>query len=130
VDHVARLAPGDTPGRDDLDMSGGHHQLGTGHAPMNTPVHSIDAAVKEVCLLGSVFAVVATPARPMPAFAVYTLLVLGVTAQARLPFQVLARRLLIEVPFVAFAVALPFISGGPHRDILGVSVSIARCWAA
>jgi len=111
-------------------MSGDHHDLGTLHAPLETPVHSIDATVKLVCLLGFLFAVVATPPQAVPAFAIYLMLVVGVEACARLPVRVLGRRLLIEIPFVAFAAALPFIGVGPHREIFGLSVSIAGCWAA
>jgi cobalt/nickel transport system permease protein len=111
-------------------MSGGHHDLGTLHAPLDTPVHSIDATVKLVCLVGFLFAVVATPPQAIVAFAIYSVLVVGVASRARLPVRVLGRRLLIEIPFVVFAVALPFVGVGPHREILGLSVSIAGCWAA
>jgi cobalt/nickel transport system permease protein len=40
------------------------------------------------------------------------------------------RRLAVELPFVAFAIALPFIGIGPHRDVAGLSLSIPGCWAA
>lgn len=111
-------------------MNGGHHALGSLHAPLVTPVHSIDPMVKLVCLLGFLFAVVATPPPAGPAFGVYALLVVAASAWARLPARVLGRRLLIETPFVMFAVALPFVGTGPHREVLGVSVSVSGCWAA
>jgi cobalt/nickel transport system permease protein len=93
-------------------------------------VHSLDAAVKVVCLLGFLFAVVVTPPTSVAAFPAYALLVAMAAALSRLPVRLLARRMLVEVPFVAFALALPFIGSGPHREVLGVSVSIAGCWAA
>lgn len=100
------------------------------HSPLRTTVHSIDVAVKLICLLGFLFAVVATPPQAVPAFGVYALLVGGVVGLARLPVRVLGRRLLIEVPFVMFALALPLVGAEPHREILGVSISIPGCWAA
>jgi cobalt/nickel transport system permease protein len=41
------------------------------------------------------------------------------------------RRLVIEIPFLLFAVFLPFFGGGKHIDILGVSLSqegLAAAW--
>lgn len=111
-------------------MSGGHHSLGALHAPLASPVHQIDATVKLVCLLGFLFAVVATPPEALAAFVAYAALVAGAAGSARIPVRVLARRLLIELPFIVFAIALPFVGSGPRREVLGVSVSIAGCWAA
>jgi len=95
-----------------------------------TPGHQVDAAVKIACLVGFLFAVVVTPPAQVLAFAVYAALVAGAVVVVRLPAPVLARRLLIELPFVVFAVALPFIGTGPHREVLGISMSIPGLWAA
>ncbi|MBV6508628.1 MAG: Energy-coupling factor transporter transmembrane protein EcfT [Acidimicrobiales bacterium] len=111
-------------------MSGGHHSTDSLHTPLDTRVHSIDATVKLVCLCGFLLAVVATPSRAVPAFSAYALLVAVAAVGARLPLKVLGRRLLIEIPFVVFALALPFTGSGPEREILGVSVSINGCWTA
>lgn len=111
-------------------MSGSHFSAGALHTPLDTRVHSIDATVKLVCLCGFLLAVVATPSGAVPAFAAYAALVAVAAVGARLPMRVLVRRLLIETPFVMFALTLPFIGSGPEREILGISVSIAGCWAA
>jgi len=42
----------------------------------------------------------------------------------------LGRRLVVEVPFVAFAVLLPFVSRGEKVDVVGVSLSISGLWGA
>ena len=47
-----------------------------------------------------------------------------------MPLLVVARRLVIEVPFLLFAVLLPFVGSGPHVDVLGLSLSEAGLWAA
>ncbi len=44
--------------------------------------------------------------------------------------MVLVRRLLIELPFVAFAVFLPVVGTGPHTDVLGLSLSVPGLWGA
>ena len=41
-----------------------------------------------------------------------------------------ARRLVVETPFVLFAVFLPLIGRGERLDVLGVSLSIDGLWAA
>lgn len=114
-------------------MSAGHGHRGaldTLHAPLATAVHAVDPAVKLVCLLGFVGAVVATPPRAVAAFGAHAVL-LAVTAHlAGLPTRVLVRRLQIEVPFLAFAVALPFVGTAPHRALLGIEVSVPGAWAA
>jgi cobalt/nickel transport system permease protein len=43
---------------------------------------------------------------------------------------VLARRLTIELPFVGFAILLPFLSPGHDVDVLGISLSSDGLWAA
>jgi cobalt/nickel transport system permease protein len=50
-------------------------------------------------------------------------LLLGVVALSRVPLRYLLPRMVVEVPFAVFAVLVPFISHGPHTEVLGVSVS-------
>ena len=60
--------------------------------------------------------VVATPRDWYAAFAVYAALLLVVVAVSRVPPTYLAKRMVVEVPFVVFALLLPFIATGPqHR---------------
>lgn len=121
-------APGRAAG--EPGVNGGHSHLGSLHAPLDTPVHAPHAAVKIVCLVTLLFAVVATPPRQVWAFVLYAVLV-GVAAwAAQIPLGVMARRLVIEVPFVVFALALPFVGVGPRQDVLWFSVSVAGCWGA
>ncbi len=45
-----------------------------------------------------------------------------------LPIRILLKRLVIEVPFVGFAVLLPIVGRGERVDVLGVSLSRAGLW--
>lgn len=77
-----------------------------------------------------VFAVVATPHRQVWAFGLHALVVVVAAAIARVPARSVARRLTIELPFVAFAFLLPVMGHGPRVDVLSVSLSQPGLWAA
>lgn len=111
-------------------MSWSNHHLGSLYGPVDSHVHRVAASVKLLCLLGFLFAVVATPQRAVPAFGAYAVLVVGAVALARIPMAVMLRRLTIEVPFVLFAVALPFIGGPPHHLFGWVTLSDPGLWTA
>lgn len=76
-----------------------------------------------VAVVSFVFVVVATPGTWFPAFAGYLVILGGVAAIARVPVGFILPRLLIEVPFVIFALLLPFVANGPRIEILGIMVS-------
>jgi cobalt/nickel transport system permease protein len=67
--------------------------------------------------------VVATPREWYPVFAGYLLLLLGVIAVSEVPPLYIARRMVIETPFVVFALLMPFIADGPPTQLLGLTVS-------
>ncbi|KRV48864.1 cobalt ABC transporter permease [Wenjunlia vitaminophila] len=104
--------------------------MGAGHAhrlywAADSPVHRLPAHCKLVAVLAFVLLVVATPATAYAAFLGYAVLLTAVAAAARVPPALLLRRLLIEVPFVAFALALPFVAGGDRTEVLGMSLSVS-----
>ncbi len=109
-------------------MSAGHaHAL---YRPGDSPVHRLPAECKLVAVVSFVLVVVTTPREQFWAFAAYAALLAGVAVVARVPPGFLARRMLIEVPFVAFAVALPFVSAGPQTQVLGLTVSASGLMGA
>ena len=75
-------------------------------------------------------AVVSTPREALWAFGGYALIIGVVAGLARIPAGWLARRSLIEVPFVVFALALPFLGGGERVDWLGLSLSVDGLYGA
>ncbi|MET0523498.1 MAG: cobalt ECF transporter T component CbiQ [Nocardioides sp.] len=102
-------------------MGAGHgHRL---HYHGHSVVHRAPAHLKILALVGFMLGVVATPREWYPVFGGYLLLLLGVIALSRVPFGYLAKRMVIEVPFLVFAALVPFVATGPQVEVLGVSVS-------
>lgn len=88
-----------------------------------SPVHRMRPEVKiAACALG-IGCVVATPATALPAFAGFFALLAVIWAVAGIPPGWLARRALIEAPFVMLAVLLPITGPPPRAAWLGLSVS-------
>jgi cobalt/nickel transport system permease protein len=109
-------------------VGAGHgHRL---HYHGHSVVHRAPAHLKLVALVSFMLVVVATPREWYAAFGVYVLLLLAVVAVSRVPPLYLARRMLVETPFVLFALAIPFIAEGPRVPVLGLSVSEPGLWAA
>jgi cobalt/nickel transport system permease protein len=97
----------------------GHRLFFHGHSA----VHRAPAHLKVLALLGFMLLVVATPRDWYPVFAGYLVAVVAVVLTARVPLLYVVRRMVIEVPFVVFAVLVPFIATGPRVEVLGLSVS-------
>jgi len=93
-------------------------------------VASIAPEPKIVATFAFVFAVVATSREAVWAFAADAAVVVAVAIAVGIPLAHLARRLTVELPFVAFAVLLPIVGQGERVDVLGVSFSVAGLWAA
>jgi cobalt/nickel transport system permease protein len=109
-------------------MGAGHgHRL---HYHGHSAVHRAPAHLKLLMLLGFVLVVVATPRDWYAAYAAYLLVVLGVIVAARVPVRYVVRRMVIEVPFLVFALLLPFVATGDRVEVLGVSVSEPGLMAA
>ncbi len=102
-------------------MGAGHgHRL---HHPGHSVVHRAPAHLKVLALLGFMLVVVATPREWYPAYGGCLALLLLVIGLSRVPVTYLLKRLVVEVPFVVFAVLVPFVSHGPHTEVFGVTVS-------
>jgi len=109
-------------------MGAGHgHKL---HYHGHSRIHRAPAHVKIATLVLFMLTVVATPREWYPVFAGYFALVLGVIALSQVPFGYIAKRMVVEVPFVVFALLMPFVATGPRVDVLGLSVSEAGLVAA
>jgi cobalt/nickel transport system permease protein len=109
--------------------------VGAGHAhrlyyPGDSPVHRMPAECKLVAAFAFVLAVVVTPREQFWAFGVYAVLLAALTAVARIPPGLVLRRMLIEVPFVAFAVLLPFVATGEKVHVAGLALSVEGLYGA
>lgn len=102
-------------------MGAGHgHRL---HYHGHSPLHRAPAHLKLLGLLGFMLVVVATPDDWFAAFGAYLLVLLGVVALSQVPPTYLLKRMVVEVPFVVFALVLPFVAHGEQVEVLGVSLS-------
>lgn len=102
-------------------MGGPHgHAL---HFHGHSWVHRAPAHLKLVALLVFMIVVVATPLAWYPLYAGYLAALLAVVATSRVPPTYLLRRMVVETPFVVFALLLPFVATGPRTTFLGLEVS-------
>jgi cobalt/nickel transport system permease protein len=97
----------------------GHRLHFHGHSPL----HRLPAHVKLVALVLFMLTVVATPRQWFPVFGVYLALLLALVAVSQVPPSYLARRMVVEVPFVVFALVMPFVATGPRTEVGGLSLS-------
>jgi len=89
----------------------------------DTPLHRLPPEVKVAAMVSATLIVVITPREALWAFAGYALLVAALAAIGRVPVGWLAKRSLVEVPFVLLALALPFLAAGEKVTFLGFEVS-------
>jgi cobalt/nickel transport system permease protein len=102
-------------------MGAGHgHRL---HYHGHSAVHRAQPHHKIVALLAFVLAVVAIPAALWPLYAVAATVLAVVVAVSRVPLRFLLPRMVVEVPFLVFAVVVPFVATGPQVDLGWVTVS-------
>ena len=109
-------------------MSGGHaHGL---YWHEESRLHDLAPQCKIVAAGLFIVSVVLTPPQQLWAFALYILL-LGVAIDlSRVAVPFIIRRMSFAIPFLVFAMALPFLGDGPHTEILGVDVSSEGSWDA
>ena len=102
-------------------MGAGHgHKL---HFHGHSAVHRAPAHLKVVALLAFMLLVVATPRDWYAAYAVYLAAIGVVVAISKVPPTYILKRTVVEVPFLVFALLLPFVAEGPTTEVLGVTVS-------
>jgi cobalt/nickel transport system permease protein len=107
---------------------GGHaHPL---YLPGSSPLHRARPQCKLAASLLFVLAVVATPREAIWAYGLYAVLVAGVAMLGRVPLPFVGRRLVIELPFLLFAVFLPLVGQGERVELLGLSLAREGLWAA
>src|SRR3712207_5947903 len=107
--------------------------LGAAYLAGSSPVHRLEPHLKLVAVLGFALVVVATPVHAPWAWAAYggyLALVLLAAAVAGVRPARLARGLAIEVPFVLFALLLPFVAKGPRVEVAGLALSESGLVAA
>ena len=106
----------------------GHSHVFFVHA--DSGVHRLAPECKLVATVLFVFAVVATPREAVWAFALDAAILLVIAIIAHVPLGKLARRMAIEVPFLAFAIFLPLVGHGPYVEVGVLTLSEPGLWGA
>jgi cobalt/nickel transport system permease protein len=102
--------------------------VGAGHAHSlyvhgHTRVHDLPPHVKVAAAVAFVFAVAVTPRSTLWPYAVDAVVLAAVVRAAGLRPGFVATRAMVVLPFVGFALLIPFVASGERVDVLGVSVS-------
>lgn len=80
-------------------------------------VHSLPPHVKICTVLFFILIVVSTPITHWPAFVVFLVLVISSALAAKISLITLSKRALIEVPFIFFAILMPFFGTGERFEL-------------
>lgn len=109
--------------------------MGAGHAHSlyvheHSSLHRLAPEVKIVAALGAVICIAITPRQAVWAFALYAALVVAIISVSRITIGFVLKRLVAVLPFVLFALFIPFVASGDTTELLGVNVSVAGLWAA
>jgi cobalt/nickel transport system permease protein len=107
--------------------------LGAGHSHAlyvheHSPLHRLAPEAKIVAAFGLVLAIAVTPRQAVWAFAVYACIVAGLVAMARIGIGFVATRLVAVIPFVVFALFIPFIATGETVELWGLDLSVDGLW--
>ena len=97
---------------------------------VETAAHRAAPEVKLLALVAFVVSVALVPHGLVWPYAIDALLLAAVAVWARTPPGHLARRLVVEVPFVLFVVLLPFVTHGERTHVLGIGLSEPGLWMA
>ena len=93
-------------------------------------MHRLEPHVKIVAAFLFIVVVILTPITNWQAYLAYFALIGIATAVARLPFLTVLRRSLIEIPFVLFAVLMPFFGSGEQIEIGPLTLYVEGLLAA
>jgi cobalt/nickel transport system permease protein len=102
-------------------VGAGHgHRL---HYHGHSRIHHASAHRKLVALVTFMLLAVATPISWWPLFVAYAVALGAVVVASEVPPLYLGKRMVVEVPFVLFALLVPFVGHGPQVEVLGLTVS-------
>lgn len=108
----------------------GHDLIDHLYIHEHTKIHNLPPHLKVIGAISFIFVVVATPAKEYWAFLGYFLLLLAIARLAKLRYRTLAKRMLIEIPFVFFAILIPFATPGEKIEFFGLALSPVGLWVA
>lgn len=95
----------------------------------HTVVHDLSPESKILSAFAFVLVVVATPIERYWAYLGFLILLLALVRLARLPYRTVFFRSLVEIPFILFALLMPFFGTGKQIEVLGIQLYEAGLWA-
>lgn len=97
------------------------------YAHLVSPVHTLDARIKLICMVGLVIAIVLTPPLYWERFLVYLAIISSLLMLSRLPIGFVLKRSLVILPFVLLvALFIPFLGQGTGGSYNLGFVSVSR----
>ncbi len=85
-------------------------------------IHALPSHAKIVAALLFILVVVSTPIGRWQAFLGYFLALFITVAAAKIPFTLMFKRALIEIPFIFFALLMPFFGTGERFEVAGLNL--------
>lgn len=92
-------------------------------------IHRLPSETKLVAVVAAVVVMAVTPRQEVVAFALYAVGAWSVIAMTGIGLATYVKRLAVIIPFVLFAVIVPFLGGGESVQVVGVSLSVDGLWA-
>ena len=107
--------------------------MGVGHSHAlyvheHSPLHRLAPEAKLAATLTFVVCVAITPREALWAFGGYALILAILLTVSRIPPLFLVARLSAVIPFVLFALFIPFIASGPTTEVWGLELSVEGLW--
>jgi cobalt/nickel transport system permease protein len=84
--------------------------------------HLLPSHLKIVAVLAFISVSVSTPITRWPAFIAFFLLLVATAYASKIPLLLLFKRALIEIPFIFFAILMPFFGTGERFEIAGIEL--------
>lgn len=100
------------------------------YLPGVSVIHRLPAQTKILAAVSFVLIVVATPRHLWWVFLGYAVVVAALVVASGLGVPTVLRRMVVEVPFVAFALLLPFVGRGPQLTLGPLTLSEEGLWSA
>lgn len=129
-DSPQNLPPAMIPGQSVSDHTHGDEVAERLYIPGDSLVHRTLAHIKIAVSVTTIFIIVLTPAQALWAFAAYFLILRFVIWLAGLELRTVVPRMVVEVPFLVFALMMPLLGTAPKIAVGPVLLSEAGIWAA
>lgn len=84
--------------------------------------HLLPSHLKILAVLAFISVSVSTPITRWPAFIAFFLLLVATAYASKIPLLLLFKRALIEIPFIFFAILMPFFGTGEKFEIAGIEL--------